>query len=56
MTELVLERVRKLRVLLDEADDMLRTQEHPSVEECGIAWVHVDAALDILDEWERDLL
>ncbi len=51
-----LDRVRELRALNDMVVKELQSDERPSVESVGIAWVCADSISEMLDDWERDLL
>ncbi len=51
-----LARVREIRKLADMVVAEMQTEERPSTESAGIAYVAADGIVDIVDDWERDLL
>lgn len=55
-TEKLLERVREARNCAEAAVKELRSAEDPTRESIGIAFVEADAAADILDDLEKDLV
>jgi hypothetical protein len=54
--EVTLTRVREIRALAESVVAEMQSAERPSVESAGIAYVCADGILDLVDEWEKDLL
>lgn len=51
----IIKRVDEARGLAEETTALMQRSEHPSISECGEAYVYANGAAHILEELERDL-